>query len=330
MNYEELRKKAQESLNIDFEISNAKKIPSLNTPALTLSGSLKKFSGAILFIDIRNSSSLPDKYDEIQLAQIINLYYDLMIQVAEEHNGEIKNCQGDGIMFIFKFCLDAVKAALDMQRVINNVLNYELNKIFFAEKIECGIGIDFGNILAMKVGTRGIENQGIVWPSSVTNTASKLADSAEADEIRITSSIYNVCSFISTANGSDSFNTNDWQYLKDLNCYASKYRAFRFNPLLGLNFDFAKAKADVQLQPPSLSSLSTASKLMGINSRLPRLAKYITENTYNISEVSKIPSIPKPELSLPQLPVDPFIAALESAMKSRDFPLQYRPGINQV
>lgn len=334
MNYEELEKEVEDIFNNEVEISDTKKIPSLNSQGLTFSNSAKKFSAAILFIDIRDSSSLPFIYNEVQITQIFNSYYSLITNVAKEYNGEIRGFHGDGIMFVFGLRINAVNAAFEMQKVINNILNRKIDKIFWSRKIECGIGIDCGEILAVKVGARGIENQGMVWPSAVTNTASKLADSAEADEIRITSSVYNVCSFINAASGSNSFNINDWQYLKDFDCYASKYIAFRFNPFRGLNFDFAKAKAEVQLKLPSLDSLSTASKLMGIPStRFSGLAKHFAESSFNINGVPEMPSAFKPDLSalvalLPPKPIDPFTAAITSAISSGNFPLQYYPKIN--
>ncbi len=55
---------------------------------------------------------------------------------------------------------------------------------FSGDDVACGIGIDYGKMLATKVGiikrgSENTENKSLVWVGKPANTASKLTDAAE-------------------------------------------------------------------------------------------------------------------------------------------------------
>src|SRR5690606_3839487 len=75
------------------------------------------------------------------------------------------------------------KNAVDCAITINHVCNEVLNKKFKEVDFKCGIGVDYGELKVIKVGTpkkgeEAFENRGLVWTGYPANLASRLTDIA--------------------------------------------------------------------------------------------------------------------------------------------------------
>jgi len=142
----------------------------------------KLIETAVLYIDIRRSTVLNLSHRPQTVAKLYSAFVRAMTQVARFQKGHVRGIIGDRVMVIFDRAgahANAVECAISM----NTVSKYIINKHFRANEIACGIGIDYGRMLATKTGIRrhGAEQgnyRNLVWLGSPANVASKLTDLA--------------------------------------------------------------------------------------------------------------------------------------------------------
>lgn len=98
-------------------------------------GSMIDMEGAIWFSDIRKYSTHSQNTEAVELAQKLNAYYDIVVNVIYAHDGEILKFIGDAILAIFpisdainsqQVCQNAVAAAMAANKALkNSPLNFE-------------------------------------------------------------------------------------------------------------------------------------------------------------------------------------------------------------
>ncbi len=132
----------------------------------------------VLFVDIRNSKELPDKYKRPTLARIYRSYISEVVAVI---NGNVDcveiNIEGDCVWGVFDtpYQIDinhVFSSAAQISSVIDT-LNIKFKKKKY-DPISVGIGIDYGRALMIKAGYNGSGLNDIVWMGKVVNEASKL------------------------------------------------------------------------------------------------------------------------------------------------------------
>lgn len=121
------------------------------TEQLPLTGDLsdtnKVYSGKVsmLFVDMRESTKLPDRFS---------------VQAIRYSGGVVRDFMGDGILSVFvddeegKSEDKSVHAARYITTAIDKILNPKLDKSV-KHRISCGIGIHTGDMSLSKVGMRG-------------------------------------------------------------------------------------------------------------------------------------------------------------------------------
>ncbi|AXG69015.1 adenylate cyclase 1 [Kordia sp. SMS9] len=118
-----------------------------------LKGNFSKCS--VLFSDIRNFTTLTEEFGAIQIVELLNKYFEVMIASVHTYNGILDKYIGDAIMAVFGVpyanisdSKNAVNCALDMFAMLD-----ELNK---ANKklptLNIGIGISTGNVVSGNIG----------------------------------------------------------------------------------------------------------------------------------------------------------------------------------
>jgi adenylate cyclase len=176
-----------------IEVTNTQYVPSASDAAITFpdvtarSQGTKLIETCVLYIDIRRSTELSFKHHAPTVARLYTAFVRAMTRVARHYGGHVRGIIGDRVMVIFdrdKCFTNAVSCAIAM----NSVATYIINKRFKANEVECGIGIDFGRMLATKTGVRrhGVEQanyRSLVWLGRPANTASKLTDLANKPEL---------------------------------------------------------------------------------------------------------------------------------------------------
>lgn len=114
-------------------------------------GNIEKIEAAVWFSDLRNFTTLSNKYDTGILIEWLNEYFDLISISISENNGEILKFIGDAVLAIFPVsekntkessCQDALKAAVLANKKLEelNILKNEKNQ----PELMHGIGLHFG------------------------------------------------------------------------------------------------------------------------------------------------------------------------------------------
>jgi len=157
---------------------------------------------SVLFVDMRDSTKLPDKFSAEQLAKIYRSYIRTVVQAVRYSGGVVRDFMGDGALSVFVDdeegkCEDkAVHAARYITTAIDKFLNPVLDQKI-KHRVSCGIGIHTGDISLSKVGMKGKEQDneaenefGIAWIGNSTNLACKFSGAVDNGTIFISSSTY--------------------------------------------------------------------------------------------------------------------------------------------
>ncbi len=173
-----------------------------------LSDSNKIYRGKVsmLFVDMRESTKLPEKFSVDQLVKIYRSYIRTIVQAIRYSGGVVRDFMGDGVLAAFVDDEDdtsenkAVHAARYIATAVDKLLNPVLNQSI-GHIISCGIGIHTGDISISKVGMRGkeqvtdVEDEfGIAWIGNSTNLACKYSGVVDNGTIFISSSTYSALS----------------------------------------------------------------------------------------------------------------------------------------
>ncbi len=133
-----------------------------------------------MFVDMRDSSKLTDKYKRPTLARIYRSYLSELVAVMRDH---LKVCevtiQGDGVWGIFdtpeKRDIDlAFSVTAEISSMID-ILNWKLSGKSI-DPVEIGIGLSWGRALMIKAGHRGSEINDVIWMGDVVNEAASLSE----------------------------------------------------------------------------------------------------------------------------------------------------------
>lgn len=113
---------------------------------------------ALLFCDIRRFTSISERLTPQKTVQFLNIYYSMMSEVINQHQGVINQFVGDEIFVSFGAPipikepeLSAVQCAMDMVRKLDDI-NDHLRSVI-DEKLVIGIGINYGPIIAGNLGS---------------------------------------------------------------------------------------------------------------------------------------------------------------------------------
>ncbi len=182
------------------------KLPKTND----MQDSNKVYSGkvSVLFVDMRASTKLPDKFDSEQLVKIYRSYIRTVVQAIRYSDGFVRDFMGDGVLAVFidddksKSEDKAVYAARYITTAIDKFLNPVLDENL-GHRISCGIGIHTGELSLSKVGMKGKEQDedteneyGIAWIGNSTNLACKQSGAVECGAIFISATTYSALSDI--------------------------------------------------------------------------------------------------------------------------------------
>lgn len=175
-----------------------------------LTDSNKVYHGKVsmLFVDMRESTKLPEKFSADQLVKIYRGYIRTVVQAIRYSGGVVRDFMGDGVLAAFiddeegKSEDKAVRAARYITTAIDKLLNPILEQKM-KHRISCGIGIHTGDIFLSKVGMKGKEQQddaesefSIAWIGNSTNLACKFSSAVDNGTIFISPSTYSALSDI--------------------------------------------------------------------------------------------------------------------------------------
>jgi class 3 adenylate cyclase len=132
-----------------------------------------------MFVDIRDSSRLPEKYKRPRLAKLYRAYLSEVVAVMDGNaNCREVNIVGDGVWGVFdtpyKSNIDSTFETAAIVNSLIKMLNYQLGEHDY-EPIRVGIGLSWGRALVVKAGFYGSGINDVVYMGDVVNHAAKLA-----------------------------------------------------------------------------------------------------------------------------------------------------------
>lgn len=152
-----------------------------------------------VFIDIKGSTKLIEKYSLLEVRLIKDSLLTLAIQVANQFGGHVHRLQGDGIFLQFvrrnQHCNDAIINALNTSSILAQFVTKDLASIMEQNRIEAlkiRVGIDYGSDLDVLWSYYGIPGCGELTTTSLhTDMAAKLQAIAPNNSILIGNNIKN-------------------------------------------------------------------------------------------------------------------------------------------
>ncbi len=135
-----------------------------------------------VFVDIRDSSELTQKYKRPTLAKIYRSFISEMVAVlnADAYVREV-NIVGDCVWASYKTTsknhIDDVFAIAYQANTLLKLLNREFRSQSI-DPISAGIGVDYGRVLMIKAGYSGSGINDVVYMGDVVNSAAHLAHEA--------------------------------------------------------------------------------------------------------------------------------------------------------
>lgn len=144
----------------------------------------------ILFSDIENSTSLNEQLGDKGWVALLSAHDSLVEQAVVNHGGVVVKTQGDGFMVVFGDCVAAVRAAVEVQRLINSGAHRRLRRtpIRVREGLHVGAvvhkdGDFFGTNVAMaaRIAAQAVGGQILVSES----VHLRLADNPDAEDLHV-------------------------------------------------------------------------------------------------------------------------------------------------
>lgn len=159
----------------DYNYEEKDSVPSRDS--LTFTNGYYVYCSA-MFIDMRGSIVISEKYNRPTLARIYRSYISELVALIRGNASVCEvNIEGDCVWGIFdtikKINIDELFG--DSARCVSllNILNWRLSKKGI-DPINVGIGLDYGRALMIKAGYSGSGINDVVWMGDVVGSAAKL------------------------------------------------------------------------------------------------------------------------------------------------------------
>ena len=149
----------------------------------------------VLFADIRGFTSMSENMLAADVLQMLNEYFEVMVEIAFVHEGTVDKFVGDEIMVLWGAPVvheddpaRAVRAAIDMQAALR-----DFNRTREAEgslPIHVGIGVNTGDLVAGYIGSTRTMSYSVI--GDTVNTGARMCSAAKAGQIIISDNTRNL------------------------------------------------------------------------------------------------------------------------------------------
>jgi class 3 adenylate cyclase len=133
----------------------------------------------ILFTDLKGSTALYERIGDLKAFSLVHQHFERLGRVIVECSGAFVKTIGDAVMASFLNPLDAVKAALEMNKEIAR-----FNRAFTSRDVILKIGIHTGPCIAVTLNDR------LDYFGQSVNTAARVQGLAGAEEVYITDEVF--------------------------------------------------------------------------------------------------------------------------------------------
>lgn len=187
------RKKAAEKMERDAATRERfRRLLSPDLAEMVVNGELSVQQGGesrvatVMFVDIRGFTALSSNAEASDILQMLNDYYEILVEVVFRHEGTVDKFMGDGMMVLWGAPVThaddttrAVRAALDIQKAMEDFNFVRISRGL--APIEVGIGINTGPVVAGYIGSSRTMSYSVI--GDTVNTASRLCSAARPGEI---------------------------------------------------------------------------------------------------------------------------------------------------
>jgi len=163
----------------------------LENPDLVKLGGEKR-SVTIMMSDLRGFTSLAERLEPEQVVQILNTYFEVMVDVLLRYNATINEIIGDALLVIFGAPQEmpdraerAIACAVEMQNSMTKV--NEQNRLQGLPEIEMGIGLNEAEVIVGNIGSSKRSKYGVV--GSGVNMTSRIESYTVGGQILISDSV---------------------------------------------------------------------------------------------------------------------------------------------
>ena len=184
---DDLKTETQEICNGDFTVNDGRVIPSLQDIPLTNEG--RRIEMVALFVDMRKSTAIVDSIGAVRGARMYKAYLRGVARIARARSGDILSFNGDGVAVGFAGANahnSAVLAALNIVWFLTDILKPKVDNtlktvdVNTALSFDFGVGIEAGEVLVVRGGIRGNDNNDLVWAGNPLNYAVKISSNASS------------------------------------------------------------------------------------------------------------------------------------------------------
>lgn len=165
----------------DYTITESESIPGPGDQRLSFGNTGVRFWASTLYIDMRGSTKVLNQHQAHTVAKIHKAYLYTATTLIAAAGGQIRSYNGDSILAFFpknfkSTIQSAVKTAMEIKYMLAEVTRPEFERY---HPLNFGIGVDHGQILCVKAGRAGNDNQNdFVWLGNAVNKATVLSDRA--------------------------------------------------------------------------------------------------------------------------------------------------------
>ena len=141
----DLESKVDGYLAGEYEITSPQSVP--NPEDIPLGNKAAKLVATTLFVDVRQSSDITNTFRRQTAAKMMKAYFDGAVRIINANHGYVRSFNGDGMLAIFigeGQSNNAVKAAMQIKRFVDSVLEERFRRYFNKNSAAIGRALDFG------------------------------------------------------------------------------------------------------------------------------------------------------------------------------------------
>ena len=153
-----------------------------------------ELEGAVLYADLRGSTTLVRQYKDYFAADIYKSFLRATCDVIKNNDGVITAFDGDRVMAVFignSKCSDAARTGLQIHFIVNKI-NEQIKASFPSTdySINYAVGIDVSDLFIVRTGIRGAND--LAWIGNAANVAAKLSEMSRMyDRTFLTARLFN-------------------------------------------------------------------------------------------------------------------------------------------
>jgi adenylate cyclase len=162
-----------------------------NPSALELGG--ERRSVTIMMTDLRGFTALSERLEPEQVVQMLNVYFEVMVEVVLKYNGTINEIIGDALLIIFGAPQEmpdraqrAIACAIEMQNAMAEVNEHSRSQGL--PELEMGIGLNETEVIVGNIGSTKRSKYAVV--GSGVNMTSRIESYTVGGQILISESVH--------------------------------------------------------------------------------------------------------------------------------------------